>query len=169
MPRASRHSLRPSRRTLHQLGFVGALQVGDGAIAALRQPLLGRRPDAEDEADRLVGKKARASSWPSTAKPRGLSRSEAILARNLLQESPTETVMPISRSTSRAKRASTFAGDHAVHPFGAGQSRKASSIDERLDQRRQRLHSVAHLAADADIFRHVGRDHDRRAGTAPAP
>ena len=43
-------------------------------------------------------------------KAAGLSRSEAILARNLLQDSPTDTVMPMSRSTCLANRASTFAG-----------------------------------------------------------
>ena len=55
MPRASRHSRRPSLgKLLHQLVFVGALQIGDDAEAALRQPLLRGRSHAEDEADRLV-------------------------------------------------------------------------------------------------------------------
>ena len=65
--------------------------------------------DAVDKADGLSASIARASSWSSAAKPRGLSRSEAIFAKNLLQDRPTDTVMPMSRSTSRAKRASTFA------------------------------------------------------------
>ena len=72
---------------------------------------------------------ARASSWSSAAKPRGLSRSEAILARNLLQDRPTETVMPMSRSTSRAKRASTFAGIMPWTRWVPDRSRNASSID----------------------------------------
>ena len=56
MPRASRHSLRPSgAELLHQLGFVGALQVGDDAEAALDQPFLGRGSNAENEPDRLFG------------------------------------------------------------------------------------------------------------------
>ena len=104
---------------------------------------------------------ARASSWSSAAKPRGLSRSEAILARNLLQDRPTDTVMPMSRSTSRAKRASTFAGIMPCTPLGAGEIEKRLVDRQRLDQRRQRLHGVAHLAADADVFRHVRPDHDR--------
>ena len=33
----------------HQLGFVGALQVGDGAQAVAREPFLRRRADAPDE------------------------------------------------------------------------------------------------------------------------
>ena len=42
---------------------------------------------------------------------------------------------------------------------GAGEIEKRLVDRQRLDQRRQRLHGVAHLAADADIFRHVGPDH----------
>ena len=82
------------------------------------------------------------------------------MARNLLQDRPTETVMPMSRSTSRAKRASTLAGIMPWTRWVPARSRNASSIDKRLDQRRQRLHGVAHLAADPDIFRHIGADHD---------
>ena len=58
----------------------------------------------------LSCRKVALSCAPITAKPRGLSRSEAILARNLLGASPTDTVRPISRSMSRAKRASVSAG-----------------------------------------------------------
>jgi len=75
--------------------------------------------------------------------------------------SPTETVMPMSRSTSRAKRASTFAGNHAVNALGAAGIQKRLVDRKRLDQRRQRLHGMAHLAADPDILRHVGPDHGR--------
>ena len=64
------------------------------------------------------------------------------MARNLLQDRPTETVMPISRSTSRAKRASTLAGDHAVQALGAGEIEEGLVDRERLDQRRQRLHGL---------------------------
>ena len=102
---------------------------------------------------------ARASSWSSTAKPRGLSRSEAILARNLLQDSPTDTVMPISRSTCRGEPRQHLGGDHAVQPLGAGQIEERLVDRQRLDQRRQRQHRVAHLAADPDVFRHVGPHH----------
>ena len=84
-----------------------------------------RRADAVDEADRLVGEeRARPPSWPSTAKPRGLSRSEAILARNLLRDSPIETVMPSSRSTSRGEPRQHLGGAHAVQALGAGRDRE---------------------------------------------
>ena len=66
--------------------------------------------DAEDELTGFGARNAAASPPPSTAKPRGLSRSEAILARILLGESPIDTVMPSSLSTSAVKRARTFAG-----------------------------------------------------------
>ena len=67
--------------------------------------------------------------------------------------------MPMSRSTSRANRASTFAGIMPWSALGAGQIEKRLVDRQRLDQRRQRLHRLAHLAADPDIFRHVGPDH----------
>ena len=51
------------------------------------------------------------------------------MARNLLQDRPTDTVMPMSRSTSRAKRASTFAGIMPWTRWVPARSRKASSID----------------------------------------
>src|SRR6202049_2193687 len=41
------------RELLHQLDFVGALQIGDGAKTALDQSFLGCRADAENEADRF--------------------------------------------------------------------------------------------------------------------
>src|SRR5204863_3814989 len=45
--------LRP--KLFHQFVFIGALQVGYGAKAALNQPFLGGRADAENETNRLVG------------------------------------------------------------------------------------------------------------------
>ena len=51
------------------------------------------------------------------------------MARNLLQDSPTETVMPMSRSTSRANRASTLAGIMPCTRWVPERSRNASSID----------------------------------------
>ena len=49
----------------------------------------------------------------------------------------------------------------SVQPLGAGEVEERLVDRERLDQRRQRLHHRAHLAADADIFFHVRRDDDR--------
>ena len=54
-----------------------------------------------------------ASALPMTEKPFGLSSSEASLARNLLQESPIETVMPSSLCTRRAISASASAAGGA--------------------------------------------------------
>ena len=81
------------------------------------------------------------------------------MARNLLQESPIETVMASLFSTSAANRASTLAGRHAVQPLGAGQIEEGLVDRQRLDQRRQREHHLADLAADPRIFFHVGPDH----------
>ena len=65
----------------HQFGCAGTLQV-DMVRKPLRLMGLRGLADAENLGDRLGGQKAAASPCPSTAKPRGLSRSEAILARN---------------------------------------------------------------------------------------
>ena len=54
---------------------------------------------------------------------------------------------------------------HAVQPLGSREIEEGLVDRQRLDHRRQRLHQLAHLAADADIFLHIGRDDDRlRAG-----
>ena len=83
------------------------------------------------------------------------------MARNLLAESPIETVMPMlvldaaGEARERTRRA------HAVQPLGAGQVHERLVDRERLDLRRQFEHQLAHLAADAHVLRHVGRQHDR--------
>ena len=59
----------------------------------------------------LPARKSMVSARPITEKPRGLSRSEAILARNLLWLRPTETVMPISFSMRLTRRAMLSAGE----------------------------------------------------------
>ena len=56
---------------------------------------------------------ALASARPMAEKPRGFSSSEASLARNLLQASPTDTVMPTSLSIRRAIVASASAAGGA--------------------------------------------------------
>ena len=64
-----------------------------------------------------------------TAKPLGLSRSDAILARNLLYESPTETLSPNSASTRRENRIRVMAGLAWCRRSVPLRSRKASSIE----------------------------------------
>ena len=100
----------------------------------VRKPSLGERvlrrlADAPDEADRLRREEAGASAGPITAKPRGLSRSEAILARNLLPDRPTETVMPISRSISPGEAGQRPGRAAPCSRSVPDRSRKASSID----------------------------------------
>jgi hypothetical protein len=109
---------------------LGAGQVADGAKAGLFQRL------GEAPARRRAGchrprrqEAACASAAPITEKPRGLSRSEAILARNLLAARPTETVMPTSRSISACSRASTRAGGPPCSRSEPDRSSQASSSD----------------------------------------
>ena len=74
-------------------------------------------------------RKVVASASPITEKPRGFSRSEAILARNLLKERPIETVMPISVSMRLCRRASAKAGGPWCRRSVPAMSMNASSID----------------------------------------
>ena len=69
--------------------------------------------------------------------------------------------MPICRSTSRANSRKHQRRRLPVQPLGAGEVEECLVDRKRLDQRRQRLHHGPHLAADAHIFLHVRRDHDR--------
>ena len=160
MPRASRHSLRPSlAELLHQLDLVGALQVGDGAKAALHQPLLRRGADAEDEADRLVGQHLARLVLVEHGKAARLVEVGGDLGQELVagqadRDGDADVALDVA-----GKARQHLCRDHAVHALGAGEIEERLVDRQRLDQRRQRLHGVAHLAADADIFRHVGRDH----------
>ena len=57
-------------------------------------------------------------------------------------------------------------GGHAVQPLSPGQIKEGLVDRQRLNLRRQVEHHAAHLAADADVFVHVGPDHCRM-GTEP--
>ena len=74
-------------------------------------------------------RKARVSARPITRKPRGLSRSEAILARNLLGARPTEAVIPSSVSIRFWRPARSAAGGARCSRSVPERSRKASSSD----------------------------------------
>ena len=55
-----------------------------------------------------------------------------------------------------------------MHALVPAEIEKGFIDRQRLDQGRQRLHRVAHFAANPDIFRHVGPDHDGRGHSASA-
>ena len=93
-------------------------------------------------------RKASVSSRPITEKPRGLSRSEATLARNLLCESPTEPVRPSSSYIRRISRASMTAGGAPWSRSVPERSRKASSSD-RGSMRSVSSSIIARMARDA--------------------
>ena len=84
-----------------QLLLAQRLQVGDG-----RSPLASMRRAVTAPTPWILrtdsgARNAFASARPMTEKPRGFCSSEASLARNLLADSPIETVMPTSRSMRR--------------------------------------------------------------------
>ena len=81
---------------------------------------------------RPTGRGARklcASAAPITEKPRGLSRSEAILARNLLGARPMETVSPVCASMRAWALARVTAGGAPCRRSVPDRSIQASSSD----------------------------------------
>jgi hypothetical protein len=145
---------RPSAEARVEVAPVPAQEIGEGADARGASAACPTA-DAPDQADRAVAQEVRVSAFPITEKPRGLSRSEATLARNLLCDSPTEPVMPSSVSIRRAGgRASRRAG--AVQAPVPVRSRNASSSDSG-SMRGQVLHHRADLPRDLGVAVHARR------------
>ncbi len=82
------------------------------------------------------------------------------MARNLLADSPIDTVIPRSRSTCVAKRRQGFGGALAMQPLGAAQVEKGFVDRQRFNERRQGEHRSANFASNLNIFRHVRFDDD---------
>ena len=77
----------------------------------------------------LSCRKAAVPAREITEKPRGLSRSEATLARNLLWDRPIEPVTPSSAFIRRVSRASITAGGAPCRRWVPERSMNASSSD----------------------------------------
>ena len=75
-------------------------------------------------------RKSAVSTRPITENPRGLSRSDAIFARNLLCDSPTDPVTPNSVSIRCTRRASITAGGAPCSRAVPLRSKNASSKDK---------------------------------------
>ena len=135
---------------------------------SLQQPLLGRRADAIDEADRLVRQHVAGLVLIERGKAARLVEiggdlGEKLVAGQADRHGDADVALDVA-----GKARQRHCRDHAVDPCGAGEIEKRLVDRQRLDQRRQRLHRVAHLAADPDIFRHVGPDHDGSGQAASA-
>ena len=89
------------------------------------------------------------------------------MARNLLADRPIETVMPISSSTRRAKRARDFAGGMPCRRSVPARSRKASSIDSGSTCGVSSSMRLAHLAPGLGVLRHIGFDDHRLRAQPP--
>ena len=143
----------------HQIDFVGALEIGDDTKAALRQPFLGRRSDAENESDRSVGQHGAGLLLVERSKTARLVHVGGDLGQEFVAGKADGDRDADVAFDLLGEARQHFRRDHAVHALGAGEIQKRFVDRKRLDQRRQRLHRVAHLAPDSDIFRHVGPDH----------
>ncbi len=67
-----------------EFGLAAALEVRDGAQSVAGEPFLRHLADAGEDADRLAGQEGDGLRPADHREARGLSRSDAILARNLL-------------------------------------------------------------------------------------
>ena len=108
-------------------------------------------------------RKAAPRRAPSTAKPRGLSRSEAILARNLLDGQPdrdgdADLALDLARQSAPAICAGAMPCSRSV----PDEIEEGLVDRHRLDQRRELEHQArAPRGRRAAYFVHVGRDDAR--------
>ena len=123
------------------------------------QPLLGCRADAVNESDRLVRQHGARLVLIERGKAARLVQVGGDLGQELVAGQADRNRDADVALDLAGKPRQHFGRDHAVHALGAGEVEKRLVDRQRLDQRRQRLHGMAHLAADPDIFRHVGPDH----------
>ena len=144
----------------HQVGLVETLELADRPQPLALERAFRRLADAPDQRDGLA-RRGRPSFplSPMMEKPRGFSRSLAILARNLLWDRPIETVTPISVSIVRASACESARRRLAVELLGAGKVEEGLVDRQRLHQGRDREHQGAHRAADRRVFRHVRLQH----------
>src|SRR4051812_29780364 len=159
MPRESPQPAAVTRKLPHHLDLVGLLQVRDDAEAALHQTLLRRGSNAENETDRLLRQHQARFLLVERGKPARLVEVGGDLRQELVAgEADRDADADVALDVACEPR-QHLCRDHAVHPLGAGEIEEGLVDRERLDQRRQRLHGLAYLAPNPDIFRHVRRDH----------
>jgi hypothetical protein len=141
------------------VGFIYG--VGPATQEKLQQPFLGRGPDAVDEPERLVRQHLAGLGLVEGGKAARLVEiggdlGEKLVAGQANGHRDADVALDVA-----GKARQHLCRDHAVNALRAGKIQERLVDRERFHQRRQRLHGMAHLAADADIFRDVGRDHDR--------
>jgi hypothetical protein len=110
-----------ARKLLHQFDFVGVLQIGDGAKAALRQPLLGRRPDPEDESDRLIRQHRARLDLIEDRKAARLVHVGRDLGQEFVAGQPDRNRDADAALDLAGEPRQHFRGDHAMDALGAGQ------------------------------------------------
>ena len=126
--------------------------------------------DAPDHARPACGRgRPRSRPRPITRKPRGLSRSEAILARNLLWRQADRDGEPELGLDPRLQPGQQDGGRGAVQALGAGEVEEGLVERQRFDQRGQLQHHRADRAADLDVARPCAGGSPRPRGRASAP
>ncbi len=146
-----------------EVGGIGLLQLADGRIAVLAQGLGEDLAHAVDQAHGLPGEKAQRLGAADDGEAAGLVEvgrdlGEELVVAEAHRDGNAHLLLDLAGE----------AGEHfgragAVEGRGAGEIEKGFVDRERFNQRRHAVHQGADLAADADIFGHVGR-HDHRVG-----
>jgi hypothetical protein len=145
--------------TAHQLDFAGSLQIGDVQKSVARIARRAGLAHPENEADRLWREERLRLVLPEHGKAARLVEVGGDLGEEFVAGQPDrdgDADVSLDRCGKPRER---LRGRHPVQPRRAGEIEKCFVDRERLDQRRERQHHAADLAADAGIFRHIGPDH----------
>ena len=135
-----------------------------------REAILRRFADAPDDRHRLRGEEGKRLGTADHGKTARLVEVGGDLGEEFVVAQPDGGGdADLAAPRRRWKRASVTAGGAACSALGAGKVEEGLVDRKRLDGGRQRQHQFAHLAPDARVFRHVGRDHRRRRGRRRAP
>ena len=144
----------------HQFDLVGALQVGNQAIAVIGELGGGDRANTVDETDRLGAEEFHGFRLAQHGKAArlvhvGSDLGEEFVGRQADRDGDADVALDVL-----GKPRQHLGGAHAMQAFGAGQIEEGFVDRQRLDQRREVEHRLAHGAAGRDIFLHIGLDDD---------
>src|SRR5581483_1123219 len=144
----------------HQIGLRGALQIGDDAETVLRQLRRADRANAVNEADGLWRQEGSRFGAAEHGEAARLVEIGGDLGEELVAGQPDRDGDPALALYLAGEAGQRLGWDHAVQTLGAGEIEKRLVDGQRLDQRRELLHRLAHRAPHARIFAHVRPHHD---------
>src|SRR5262249_36230198 len=139
---------------------LAALQIRNGPEAVGSE--LGRadRAHAVNEPNRFVREKCYCLAFAEHREPAGLIKVRGDLGEEFVdgqadRNSYAKATLDVACETPQYLRCA-----HPVQPLGACQIEKCLIDRQRLNQRRESKHGLAHFSTNLDVFCHVGLYHD---------